>query len=295
MRQLLPGLLFAMLWASASVATKIGIQAADPLVLALVRFLIAGSLMLVYAYFLQRGPSPLPRGVQWRQLMVFALLNTTIYLGAFVLALQQVSAGIGSLSTATNPLFITLLSAVWLRRPLRWYEGAGILLGLAGVGLATYPLLQTSYATLSGLIILMIGMVSVSAATVYYARVTWNLPTLIINGWQVLIGGIFLLPFTLLTADINATRWNGQFWGGVLWLIGPVSVVALQLWFYLVRQDTVRASLWLFLCPIFGFVYSWALLGEPITGYTYAVTAMVIMGLVLAQREKLRRPKTAEA
>ncbi|GEO02753.1 integral membrane protein [Adhaeribacter aerolatus] len=295
MRQLLPGLLFAMLWASASVATKIGIQAADPLVLALVRFLIAGTLMLVYAYFLQPGGNPMPRGVQWRYIMVFALLNTTIYLGAFVLALKQVSAGIGSLSTATNPLFITLLSAVWLQRTLKWYEGAGILLGLAGVALATYPLLQTSHATLTGLLILLTGMVSVSAATVYYARITWNLPALVINGWQVLIGGIFLLPFTLFTANISATRWNAQFWGGVLWLIGPVSIVALQLWFFLVRQDTVRASLWLFLCPIFGFVYSWALLGEPITGYTYAGTAMVIAGLVLAQREKLRRTKVAEA
>lgn len=294
MRQLLPGLLFAMLWASASVATKIGIQAADPLVLALVRFLIAGSLMLVYAYFVQPGSNPLPKGIQWRHLVVFALLNTTIYLGAFVLALEQVSAGIGSLSTATNPLFITLLSAVWLQRALRWYEVAGILLGLAGVALATYPLLQTSYATLTGLFILLGGMVSVSAATVYYARVTWNLNALVINGWQVLLGGIFLLPFALLTADFGATRWNVQFWGGVFWLIGPVSIVALQLWFYLVQQDTVRASMWLFLCPIFGFVYSWALLGEPITGYTYAGTAMVIAGLVLAQREKLRR-KTADA
>ena len=292
MRQLLPGLLFAMLWASASVATKFGIQAADPLVLALVRFMIAGSLMLVYAYFLQPGGNLLPRGIQWRQLMVFALLNTTIYLGAFVLALEQVSAGIGSLSTATNPLFITLLSAVWLRRALQWYEGAGILLGLAGVALATYPLLQNSYATVTGLIILLVGMVSVSAATVYYARVTWNLPALVINGWQVLLGGFFLLPFTLFMADIGETRWNGQFWGAVWWLIGPVSVVALQLWFYLVREDTVRASLWLFLCPIFGFIFAWALLGEPITGYTFAGTAMVIAGLVLAQREKLRRRKT---
>jgi probable blue pigment (indigoidine) exporter len=295
MRQLLPGLLFAMLWASASAATKIGIQAADPLVLALVRFLIAGTLMLVYAYFLQPGGNPLPRGVQWRNILVFALLNTTIYLGAFVLALKQVSAGIGSLSTATNPLFITLLSAVWLRRALRWYEGAGILLGLAGVALATYPLLQNSYATVTGLIILLVGMVSVSAATVYYARVTWDLPALVINGWQVLLGGMLLLPFALLTADFSVTHWNTQFWGAVWWLIGPVSIVALQLWFYLVRQDTVRASLWLFLCPIFGFVFSWALLGEPITGYTYAGTAMVIAGLVLAQREKLRRRKMAEA
>ena len=197
----------------------------------------------------------MPRGIQWRHIMVFALAEYHHLFRCFCTGIKQVSAGIGSLSTATNPLFITLLSAVWLRRALRWYEGAGILLGLAGVALATYPLLQNSYATLPGLIILLIGMISVSAATVYYARITWNLPALVINGWQVLLGGIFLLPFTLFIADISATRWNGSFGEAVWWLIGPVSVVALQLWFYLVRQDTVRASLWLFLCPIFGFIY----------------------------------------
>ncbi len=141
MRQILPGLLFALLWASASVATKVGVQFADPLILANVRFLIAGSGMLVYAYALRPAKVSIPQGVEWRHLLVFALLNTTLYLGAFVLALKQVSAGIGSLSTATSPLFITLLSAVWLRRPLRWPEGLGIGLALAGVALATYPLL----------------------------------------------------------------------------------------------------------------------------------------------------------
>jgi drug/metabolite transporter (DMT)-like permease len=182
-------------------------------------------------------------------------------------------------------LFITLLSAIWLRRPLRWGEGLGLLLGLAGVGLATYPLLQSSYATLSGLAILLGGMVSVSAATVYYAQVSWSLPALYINGWQVLLGGIFLLPFTALTADPAQAHLDGSFWASVFWLIGPVSIVALQLWFSLVKQDPVRASLWMFLCPIFGFFYSWLLLGEPITGYTFAGTALVIGGLVLAQRQ----------
>ena len=183
------GLLFAALWASASVATKFGVQSVHPLILANVRFFIAGSGMLLFAYGIQRTKNAWPTRLEWRQLTIFALLNTTIYLGAFVLALKQVSAGIGSLSTATNPLFITLLSALWLRRMPRWNETGGLLLGLLGVGIATYPLLQNSYATVSGLLILLVGVISVSAATVYYASIQWRLPNLVINGWQVFIGG----------------------------------------------------------------------------------------------------------
>jgi drug/metabolite transporter (DMT)-like permease len=290
MRQFLPGLLFAALWASASAATKFGIRSADPLVLATVRFLIGGSLMLAYAY-LRRNRHPWPQGTEWRHLLIFSVLNTTIYLGAFVLALREVSAGIGSLSTATNPLFITFFSAIWLKRRLRWYEGAGIVLGLGGVGVATWPLLEHSFATVSGLLILLVSMVSVSMATVYYASVQWRLPAIVINGWQVLLGGLTLLPVTLIWADFDATRLDAEFWGGVLWLVFPVSVVALQLWFFLVRQDAVKASLWLFLCPAFGFLYAYLLLGEPVTGFTYLGTALVLGGLYLAQRDKFRPKK----
>jgi drug/metabolite transporter (DMT)-like permease len=279
----LPGLLFAMLWASASVATKFGVQSAEPLVLATVRFLIAGVGMLLFAYVFQKG-NPMPKGVEWKRLTIFAALNTTIYLGLFVLALKQVSAGIGSLSTATNPLFITLMSAIWLRRPLRWHEGAGLLLGLLGVCVATYPLLGQAYATVEGLLILLGSMLSISAATVYYARYTWRLPNLVINGWQVLIGGLLILPITLLTTDIGASSFDGRFWASVGWLIGPVSVVALQLWFRLVRVDAVKASLWLFLCPIFGFAYSSLLLSEPITWYTAVGTVLVVGGLALGRK-----------
>ncbi len=288
MKQLLPGLLFAALWASASVATKFGVQSVHPLILANVRFFIAGVGMLLFAYGIQRPQNAWPKGTEWRQLTIFALLNTTIYLGAFVLALKQVSAGIGSLSTATNPLFIALLSALWLRRMPRQNELLGLGLGLAGVGIATYPLLQNSYATAEGLLILLVAMISVSAATVYYARVEWRLPNLVINGWQVLLGGALLLPFTLLAAVANpahfkSSHYDVRFWASVLWLILPVSVAALQLWFYLVRQDAVRASLWLFLCPIFGFLYSYAFMGEPITAYTVVGTAFVIGGLWLGR------------
>ena len=282
--QLPLGILFAALWASASVATKFGVESAHPLWLATIRFLIAGSGMLLFAYFVQKN-NPLPKGIEWRRLTIFALLNTTVYLGLFVLAMREVSAGIGSLSTATNPLFISLMSAIWLRRPLRWQEGAGIALGLAGVCVATYPLLGDAHASVQGLLIMLGSMLSVSAATVYYARFEWRLPPLIINGWQVFLGGLLLLPITLVVADFEPERFNNTFWVAVLWLVIPVSVIALQMWFYLVRQDAVRASLWLFLCPIFGFAYSALLMSEPITAFTVAGTALVLAGLWLGRRQ----------
>ncbi len=287
MRQLIPGILFAALWASASVATKFGVAVAHPLVLACVRFFIAGGGMLIFAYAFFPTKSRLPQGVEWKHLFIFSVLNTSIYLGAFVMAIKQVSAGIGSLSTATSPLFIIVLSAIWLKRKLKWLEVAGVIFGLSGVVLACLPLLQNSYATVEGLLILLVGMISVSAATVYYARIQWTLSNLVINGWQVLFGGIVLLPFALVFADVKNSSFNQQFWASVFWLIIPVSVFALQLWFYLVKIDAVKASLWLFLCPVFGFLFSYSILGEPITWHTFAGTALVICGLYLAQREKL--------
>jgi probable blue pigment (indigoidine) exporter len=45
----------------------------------------------------------------------------------------------------------------------------------------------------------------------------------------------------------------------------------------------VKASMWLFLCPISGFVYARLFVGEPITGYTFAGTALVLAGLYWGQ------------
>jgi probable blue pigment (indigoidine) exporter len=289
LKQILTGIAFAALWASASAATKFGIRTADPLILANVRFLVAGSLLLLLSALFFRKSALWPRAFEWPQLFIFALLNTTIYLGAFVLSMREVAAGIGSLSTATGPLFVVVLSAVWLGRRLKNEEIWGVVLGFSGAALATFPLLQNSYATTKGLLILMAGILSVSAASVYYARVQWQLSSLALNGWQVLIGGFLLSPFTLYFANWQDTKWNAQFWYSASWLIVPVSVGALQLWFYLLRQDAVRASLWLFLCPIFGFTYAYILLDEPLSWHTLVGTMLVISGLYVAQREKFAK------
>ncbi len=282
-RTIAEGLIFSMLWASASTAGKFGLRFAEPLVLFDIRFFVAGALLLVYTHGIQR--ERLPKTQEWRQIALFSLLNTALYLGLFVVALRFVAAGITSLSIALNPLLISLFSSWFAKRRIRAKEWVTIALGMAGVGIAAYPLLQTSYASVGGLLLLAGSMIAYSLGTVYYSSVKWSLPRLVVNGWQTLIGGVMLLPLAVILHNQNVvTQFNIQFWLSIAWLVLPVSIGAVQLWLHLLKIDAVRASIWLFLCPIFGFIYATLLLGEPFSMYTVAGTAFVMTALLLGQR-----------
>jgi drug/metabolite transporter (DMT)-like permease len=286
LKTILLGILFAALWASASAAAKIGLRSVEPLMLFQIRFLLAGVGMLVYSYFLQKDR--LPQGKEWKNLTIFGLLNVTLYLSFFVLGINEVAAGIGSLSTATNPLFISILSAVWMSRKVKSSEWLAVLLGMIGVTFACFPLIQNSFATPMGLFYMFLCMLSYSIGTIYYSNIDWKLSRTAINGWQVFLGGILMLPITFMMHK-KPNNYDLTFYLSEFWLIVPVSVIAVNLWLYLLKIDAVKASFFLFLCPIFGFSYAYFLLDEPITYHTFLGTALVIVGLYLGQRDKLSK------
>jgi drug/metabolite transporter (DMT)-like permease len=276
-------MLFSALWASASVAGKFGLQSTQPLVLFNIRFFLAGLVLLTYTSFLP-GRN-VPKGREWLQLTLFGGLNTALYLGLFIFALQRITPGITTLAIALNPLLISTFSAVWLGRRVTLREWASLLLGFTGLAIATVPLLDLQDSTGYGVLLLTLSMVAYSIGAVYYASVKWDLPRLTINGWQVFIGGVLLLPFTLYDYRPQNT-FDGTFWAATLWLVVPVSIFAVQLWLRLLKADAVRASLWLYLCPIFGFAYSVWLFHEKITWHTVAGTLCVLTALYLGLSKK---------
>lgn len=288
-RYVFTGFLFSVLWASASSAGKIGLQSAEGLVLFVVRFLLAGILLLGYATIMQRDRFPEKK--EWLHLTIFGAFNTTIYLGLFIISLEEVTAGITSIALALNPLLISAMTALWLKRPVSKIEWTSILIGIVGVTIASYPLLKNSYASVTGLILLATCMVAYSFGSVYYATVSWKLSRTAINGWQVLIGGILLVPFALIFHS-KPNQFDTRFWFSIAWLVVPVSIGAVQLWLYLLKSDAVKASLWLFLCPIFGLIFASLLLQEPITIFTIIGTLMVLLALMLGQGESLKKIKT---
>ena len=282
---LLAGTFFAILWASASTATKIGLTDAQPLVIALFRFAMASMILLFISHIILR--QRLPAGNEWKQLAIYGLLNISIYLGLYVVAMQSITAGIGALAVASNPVIISFLSVFILKQKLSFPIVLAIIVCALGVLCASWPLLQSASVSTKGLLILFLSMLSYSVAAIYFSSTNWNgLSLLTINGWQTLLGGIFLLPVMLIFYKDSANHFTGKFWLSVAWLAIPVSIFAVQLWLWLLQVNPVRAGLWLFLCPLFGFIVAAILLKDQISIYTVMGVLLVIMGLGLSKLNK---------
>lgn len=276
------GLLFTLLWSSAAIATKFGLLSTTPLALATLRLLLAGGLMLIYISG-RRGTYRGPRGREWLSLLILGLLNTTLYLGATFWALDVVPAGLFNLFVTANPFLVAALSRLWLKRSISGKEWLGMAVAALGLAIATWPTLSESEASIAGIVVLALGMTAMALGSVYYKKADLQLPGLVVNTWQVLIGGIFSIPVTvMLEKDKFFITFDAHLLGALLWLVLVISIGTMLLWFYLLRQDAVRANTWLFLTPVFGYLLAAIFLHEAITLYDIAATVFVIAGLLLS-------------
>src|SRR6476620_2572729 len=233
------GIIFAVLWASASTATKLGLTVAQPLIIAEVRFALASIIMLFIAHVILR--KRLPINGEWKQLVMYGLLNISIYLSLYVVAMQDITAGIGALAVATNPVIISFLSVFFLKKKLHYSLILAIVVCTLGVVCASWPLFGNASVSVKGLLILLLSMLSYSIGAIYFSSKQWNgLSLLTINGWQTMIGGLFLLPVTFFFYNGSGNQFNNRFWLSVAWLAIPVSIFAVQLWLWLLQLNEIR-------------------------------------------------------
>jgi drug/metabolite transporter (DMT)-like permease len=121
-----------LVWGSTYLAIRIGVESWPPLMMAGVRFVIAGSLM--YGFLRWRGV-PAPTWTEWKAAFVIGFLLLACGNGGVTLAEHAgVASGVAALAIATMPLFTLLFGLFWGNRTTH-LEWAGIVLGLIGIGL----------------------------------------------------------------------------------------------------------------------------------------------------------------
>lgn len=219
-RQLLPliGALFALyiIWGSTYFAIAVGVASWPPLMMAGIRFLSAGVLLL--GWLLATGHKLPARGPLLNAALIGVLL-LAVGNGFVTLAEHQhVPSGIAAVMVATVPLF-TLCFSRFFGIATRKLEWLGIAIGLAGI------VMLNSGGNLNGnpwgALLILIGSLSWAFGSVYGSRI--ELPTGMMAGAiEMLAAGIVLLAASWLSGETltRVPSWSGIRCGlpGYLWL-----------------------------------------------------------------------------
>lgn len=255
-------------WASTYPVIRHLLPADEPLTTALIRALPAGLLLLLIA---RRAP----HGHWWWRAVVLGALNFAGFFALTTVAAHLLPSSVATVVTTAGPVFIILLAWAILReRPtLAALAGAG--LGVIGVvmlvGGATGAIDPLGVAASVG------GMLLSSIGAILARRWSDGTSVVATTSWQLIAGGLMLLPAALIVEGVPAAPTPLQL-GAYAWLSVVATALAFLAWFSGLRAlPAQRVGLVGLLNPLTG-----VLLGTLIAGEHLAVPQWIAVGVVLA-------------
>lgn len=260
------------IWGSTYIVTTEILPPDRPFTAALLRALPAGLLLVLYSRYL-------PRSSEWPRLLVLAVLNIGFFQALLFVAAYRLPGGLAAVVGAIQPLL--MMGLVWSmdqQRPASVAVAASVV-GIAGM--AALLLAPGASWDPIGIAAAFVGTACMASGTYLTRRWRPTVPLLAFTGWQLLIGGLFLLPVAWLI-DPPLPQLSPLQWLGYAYLSLFGALLAYVLWFRgIARLAPVAVSSLGLLSPLVAVLLGWALLGQSITGVAL-LGLIAVLGSILA-------------
>jgi probable blue pigment (indigoidine) exporter len=285
-RAIVMGVMFGIMWASAFTSARVIVQYAPPLYALAIRFLLSG----VFAVLLARimGQSWHLTRRQWIATLVFGVTQNALYLGLNFVAMQTIEASLAAIVASTMPLLVAFASWTVFGERIRPLGVAGLVAGVVGVGLIMGARLQ-GQVDMFGLGLCVIGVVSLTVATLSVRGASSGGNFLMIVGLQMLVGSAVLWVPALAFETFDVT-WTWQLGVAFAYTVVVPGIGATLIWFMLVdRIGATPASVFHFLTPFFGVLTAALLLGEKLGSMDIIGVVIITAGILAVQMAKQKR------
>ena len=286
--------LFVVLWSTGFIGAKLGAPDAEPLTFLTIRFALAGAIFLVVV-LAWRAPWP----ASWREaghIAVAGVLIHAVYLGGVFAAIDLgVEAGVTALIVGIQPLLVGLAAGPLLGERVTGRQWLGLLLGLTGVILVVWRKLSLGLGTPEGMALAGLGLIALTAATLYQKRFCAEMPLRSGNAIQFAAATLATGAGALLFEDLQVT-WSGEFIFALAWLVIVLSLGTFTLLFVLIRRGAAAkvASLF-FLVPPCTALIAWGLFGERFGALGLCGMALAVLGVALVNLGARAEPAGATA
>jgi len=262
-----------LFWGLAFTAIKYSIYFLNPIELAAMRFLFADIFFALNILILKSKIDfkDLP------QFFILGLIGVPTYHDCLNFGETYISSGVASLIISTAPIFVLLLSWLFLHESITKGKIFGVFIAFFGIVILSEP----ESGNITGILIVFVSAISAALYTVFGKKLLEKYDSITLTNYAIILGSIPLLfvitPSTLeiLISDINLIF-------SVLFLSIFSTYLGYQGWYYFLKKEGAsKASVFLLTIPPVSLIAGTVLLGEVITLKTILGSLAVIFGVAI--------------
>ncbi len=276
------------IWGSTYLVTTELLPPDKPLMAAVLRILPVGLVITLMTRYR-------PDRSQWGKLLVVSLLCMSLLHWPLFVAAYRLPGGLAALLVASQPLLIMIMGWLLFRTRTPLHVGVGVGIGLGGVALILVAPSRLAWDPI-GIAAALLAAFSMALGILLVKRWQLAIPTLAFTGWQLLLGGLILLPFALAFELPFQALETGHL-GGYLYLAVIGTLLPYFLWYRaLSHLEPVLITAFLFLSPLSAMLLGYLVLDQALTTAQIAGALAVFAGILISHHQPggERRPGPPE-
>jgi len=284
-------------WGSTFLAIRVGVREVPPLILAAVRFSIAG--LALYAWISARGEKQ-PTAREWRSASLLGLIIFVFDYGLLFWSEQRVPSGVAAVMLATIPVFMALSEIIFLRtQRLMLRLVVALLIGIFGVAVLMAHSLNLGGAPVDklGALALIFASISWSIASIFSRKLPLPPSKLMSSAAQMLTGGILL---TILAAalgefhNFHPAVVSRAVWLSLLYLIVAGSIIGFTAYVWLLHHESpTKVGTYAYVNPIVAVLVGYFLGGEELTTRTILGSLCILVSVIVITTMPAKKPAAA--
>jgi len=284
-------------WGSTFLAIRVGVREVPPLILAAIRFSIAG--LALYAWISARGEKQ-PTAREWRSASLLGLIIFVFDYGLLFWSEQRVPSGVAAVMLATIPVFMALSEIIFLRtQRLTLRLVVALLIGIFGVAVLMAHSLNLGGAPVDklGALALIFASISWSIASIFSRKLPLPPSKLMSSAAQMLTGGILL---TILAAalgefhNFHPAVVSRAVWLSLLYLIVAGSIIGFTAYVWLLHHESpTKVGTYAYVNPIVAVLVGYFLGGEELTTRTILGSLCILVSVIVITTMPAKRPAAA--
>lgn len=278
------------LWGSAFPAIKVGynffhIHENDTykkILFAGYRFFIAASIIMLALMLLKKKIKVSADEI--KSLVFIGIVQTTLQYMFFYIGLSNTTGVKGSILSSGGTFFSVIIAHyIYKNDRLNLRKIFGLLFGFMGIIILNIRN-TTGYGGFSirGEGFLIFSCLLASIGSIYGKKISKSVPPVLLTGYQMLIGALFLIIVGRLGSGSFTLKFTTR--GSILLLyMALISAVAVSIWTLLIKYNAVgKISIYQFAIPVFGTIISSIVLNENLLNInTLVALALVSIGVII--------------